>query len=501
VNRPAIESASVDPDEEIDGEDEAETAPEAPVNPWVPMSKGARALLLGALGIYTATCVVGALVSGAPNGGLLAASTLFYLGVLAIPLIAYDDAEHGWFHPLMFGTLFTMAKGLPTRASILIFGLEEHAVIAADAETLTGLVAYDNFLNALALLALYAGFRFVRRPPVPRLRWREPRRLWVVVIAVFVIAGLAMVALIGLSGSFSQHFLNLSLNAASKQFEREVTGIGHLATAAQLPAWILAIVLAYRPELLRKPWFLLLGFSALALVYLATGKRSLLLSPVAVGAVAWMMATRRVPLFRLLLLGGGAFGLFSVLLLVRGVASTGAKDLNDVGVLMAERAEGTFSASLDELSYRAGGYASIYPILHHVPEEVPLLWGESYLTLLARPIPRVIWPTKPRGTDFRTGVTFYNSPWGVPPGAVGEAFWNFHVPGVVGIFFLFGIFKRWLYRLVIEYGEHGFVLFFYAFTALIFAPSENTVTQWLLTLLPALLFAVLTGVVRGRRGS
>lgn len=499
MNAAPAEITPVDPDEEIEIEDAAEELPEAPANPWVPMSKGARAVFLGVLGLYTAMCVVGAPLSGAPNGALLAASTLFYLGMLAIPLIAYDDEQHGWFHPLMFGTLFMMVKGLPTRASILIFGLDEHAVIAASAETLTGLVAYENFLNGLSLLALYAGFHFVRRPPVPRLRWREPRRLWAVVIAVFAIAGLGMVVLIGFSGSFSQHFLNLSLNAASKQFEREVTGIGHLATAAQLPAWVLAIVLAYRPELLRKPWFLGLGFVALALVYLATGKRSLLLSPVAVGAVAWMMATRQVPVFRLLLIGAGAFGLFSVLLLVRGVASTGAKDLNDLGVIMAERAEGTFSASLDELSYRAGGYASIYPILHHVPEEVPLLWGESYLTLLARPIPRVIWPSKPRGTDFRTGVTFYNSPWGVPPGAVGEAFWNFHIPGVVGIFFLFGIFKRWLCRVVLQYGEHGFVIFFYAFTTLIFAPSENTVTQWMLTLLPALLFAAATGIVGRRR--
>ncbi len=501
MNQATADAFPAEPGEEDGIEDDAEGTPEAPANPWVPMSKGARAFFLGALGIYTAACVVGALLSGAPNGALLAASTLFYLGVLAIPLIAYDEAEHGWFHPLMFGTLFAMVKGLPTRATILIFGLEEHAVIAAPAETLTGLVAYENFLNALALLGIYAGFRFVRSPSVPRLRWRAPRRLWAVVMTVFAIAGLAMVVLIGFSGSFSQHFLNLSLNSASKQFETEVTGIGHLATAAQLPAWILAIVLAYRPELLRKPWFLGLGFVALALVYLATGKRSLLLSPVAVGAVAWMMATRRVPVFRLLLLGVGAFGLFSVLLLVRGVASTGAKDLNDLGVLMAERAEGTLSASLNELSYRAGSYASIYPILRYVPEEVPLLWGESYLTLLARPIPRVIWPTKPRGTDFRTGATFYNSPWGVPPGAVGEAFWNFHIPGVVGIFFLFGIFKRWLCRLVLEYGEHGFVLFFYAFTTIIFAPSENTVTQWMLTLLPALLFAAATGIVRGRTGS
>jgi oligosaccharide repeat unit polymerase len=472
---------------------------EAPSNPWVPMPGALRVLLTSALGVTTAVCVIGALLAETPAGPLLAASNLAYLGMLAIPLLAYDREKHGWFHPLVFGTLFTMLMTLPRRISFLIFGLEEHAVIAASAEDLTRLVAAENFLHALALLCLYAGFYFWRRMPAPRLRLGPPRNLAAVIAGVFACAGLAMMALIGLSGSFSQHFLNLSLNSTAKVFETEVTGIGHLATAAQLPAWIMAVVVAYRPELLRKIPFVLLCGCALALVYLATGKRSLLLSPVMVGASAWMMATGRVPLGRLFFLGLGAFGLFAVLLLVRGVASTGARDFSDLGAMMEQRAEGALAATFAELSYRSGSYASIYPILHNVPAEVPLLWGESYLTLLARPIPRVLWPAKPRGTDFRTGVTFYNSPWGVPPGPIGEAFWNFHVPGVMAVFFLFGVFKRWLHNLVLAHGAHGIVIFFYAFTTIIFAPSENTVTQWMLTLLPTLIFAFLTGVFRNRR--
>lgn len=485
--------------EEVDEIDATEEV--APPHPWVPIPPVLRGVFVGILAMYTLVCVFGAILSEAPSGGLLAVSNLFYLVVLAIPLIAYDREEHGWFHPLIFATLFTMLTSLPRRMSFLIFGLDEHAVLPLPAEDLTRLVAYENLLMGISLLSLYAGFYFIKEPALPRLRLRQPKNLWMVVGAVFAIAFIAIAAFVRMSGSFSQHVINLSLNSTAKQFATEITGIGHLATAAQLPAWILTIVMAYKPEYLRKVPFLALCFLALLLVYLATGKRSLLLAPVAVGSIVWMMTTARVPLVRLAMLGVGVFAVFSFLLLVRGVASSGVRDLNEMGLLMAERSEGTVANSLEELSYRSGSYASIYPILHSVPSEVPLLLGESYLTLLARPIPRVIWPTKPRGTDYRTGVTFYNSPWGVPPGPIGEAYWNFHIPGVIGIFFLFGVFKRWLHNLVIRYGDQGIIIFFYAFTTIIFAPSENTITQWMLTLLPALLFGFATGILRPSEGA
>ncbi len=235
------------------------------------------------------------------------------------------------------------------------------------------------------------------------------------------------------------------------------------------------------------------------MTFLATGKRSILITPVAVGAITWMLTVRRVPLFRLLFLGAAMLVVFSMLLVIRGASST-ARNLQDVRAAVSQNADTSVSAGLEELSYRLGGYSSVYPILYYVPDQSPLLWGRSYLLIVGRPTPRAIWPNKPRGTDFMAGLVFFGSPWGVPPGAVGEAFWNFHIPGVIAVFFLFGAFNRWLARFYTRYRWHGIIVFFYAYTLFLFSPEENAITSWMQGLIPVLLFGFAAGIISfGRR--
>ncbi len=475
-----------------------------PDNPWLPISDRMRYFLVGALVVYTLVCVLGALTQSAlnPASPLLALSDLVYLTVLAFPLLAYNKDKSGWFHPLVFATLWTVVKSLPRRTGFFIFGLQEHAVLHLSAEELTRLVAYENFLNALALVSTYVGFYLVRSPRLPRLRLRPPRHIWWVVAGTAVVGLGALAVYIKLSGSLTQHFLNLSLNSAAKSFVTDdVSGVGLLSTVAQWFALALAMTLAYRPEALRKPVFWAACLLALVMAYLAAGKRSELLTPIATGTIAWMLTVRRVPVFRLLLLGAVILVGFSFLLVVRK-AATMARDFGDVKTLVSENADASVSAGLDELSYRLGGYSSVYPILYYVPDQSPLLWGSSYLLLLGRPIPRAIWPSKPRGTDFMAGMVFFGSPWGIPPGPVGEAYWNFHVPGVIGVFLLFGIFNRWLAGLYVKYRAHGLMVFFYVYTVFSLVPAENAITGWMQGLIPVLLFGFATGILRpGSRSS
>ncbi len=475
----------------------------APANPWVPMPDAMRFAFIATLMVYTLVCVVGALANTSENSAspILALSTFVYVAAVAFPLLKYDRERHGWFHPLVFGTLVILVRSLPRDLGLFIFGLEEHAVLSLPKEELTRLVAYANFLNALALVSTYVGFYWVRRLPLPQLRFSPPRRLWTAVMGMAAVSGCALVLLVQLSGSLFQHIQNLSLNVTAKVFVEDASGLGLLGTIGGWFALTLAMALAYRPALLRQPLFWAACVAGLAMLYLGTGKRSLLFSPVAIGTIIWMLRTRQVPVWRLSLLSVGMFAIFSLLLLVRQGAwmSGGAKDFTELTTFVGERAGGSLGAGVDELTYRVGGYSSFFPILHYVPSEVPLLWGQTYLVILARPIPRVLWPNKPRGTDWLTGVTFFNAVWGVPPGPVGEAYWNFHIPGVIGVFFLFGVFLRWLHNLFVKYSEHGIAAFFYAFTIFIFSPTENTITQWLLTLLPMLIFAIVTGAVK--RGS
>lgn len=490
------------PSDDIDGDCNPSAAERsAEDNPWVPMPDFIRYLAIATLGVYAAVCVIGALLNTADNASspLLAFSDLVYFAVLAVPLLAYDRAQHGWFHPLVFGTLYVMVRQLPRSCGMFVYGLESHAILPDSAEELTRLVAYSNFLNTLALAATYAGFHLVRNPPALNLPLRTPSRFGPAIVVAALISFGSLAVLVALSGSITQHVLNLSLNQTARVMETDVAGLGQFVLPAQWFAFFLAILLGYRPESLRRPWFWIASLVALAVVYLAAGKRSILLTPLATGAIVWMMTVRRVPVFRIVALLGVMFLLMSGLLLVRTAIASGAKDLGEVSAMLSDRLDTAVAEQVEEMKVRGGEYTTQYPIFKLVPSESPLLWGETYLVLLARPIPRFLWPEKPRGTDFRAGATFFNAAWGIPPGPVAEAYWNFHVPGVIGVYFLFGAFYRWLHNTFLRQGHHGLVVYVYAFTLLVLTPTENTITGWMMNLMPTVLFGLATGALR--RGS
>jgi hypothetical protein len=101
--------------------------------------------------------------------------------------------------------------------------------------------------------------------------------------------------------------------------------------------------------------------------------------------------------------------------------------------------------------------------------------------------------------DVQANRAFYGADWGLPPGAVGEAYWNFHVPGVLVVFFLFGVFKRWLANLVIHYPEAPGIMAIYMISLFYFDPSQNGFQAWLYAVVPALLMIRLGGLVKAAR--
>lgn len=466
-------------------------------NPWVSIPDGIRYAILLVVSLYAGICGFLALAHPEQNAAtpLLVLSSVFYLGMLVLPLVVYDDEKHGWFHPLIFLSLKVLILTIPRRTPLFLYGLTEHAVLQLSVEELTTLVAYENFLLALALLATYAGYTLVRQSWMPRLRIHPAVRLPPAIVASALITSVALVLLIGLSGSFSQHFLNLSLNVSAKVFEGDATAYTLISVFVGLLATALVLLLAYRPQQIRRPLFWILALLALGAIYLATGKRSHVVNPVLLGAVTWMLTVGRVPLFRLLLAGAVVFVAFSFMSVIRG-ASTNAGSLEEVWARADFNFTGAAVAQGEEFNARAGSYNSLYPILHYVPEQSPLLWGETYLTILLRPIPRALMPSKPRGTDFRAGVEFFNATWGVPPGPIGEAFWNFHIPGVIVVFFLTGAFYRWLVDFYRQYRGEGIVTVLYVTVLNGFSPTENVITLLMHAFLVWLILAYITGALR-----
>lgn len=88
-------------------------------------------------------------------------------------------------------------------------------------------------------------------------------------------------------------------------------------------------------------------------------------------------------------------------------------------------------------------------LLDIVPSQVAHSYGSTYFLWLVAPIPRSIWPEKPIvriGGVLGAKVYGTRDTNGIPPGFVGEAYYNFGWLGIPFVAFLFGAGIRWFYE-------------------------------------------------------
>ena len=145
--------------------------------------------------------------------------------------------------------------------------------------------------------------------------------------------------------------------------------------------------------------------------------------------------------------------------------------------------------------------AGSLPVLARVPERVPLLMGSSYLAAVAVVVPRKVWKGKPRQVGGLTGMTFFNTHAGVPPGPVAEAYWNFHIPGVLIVFGLLGMFHRWLANTYLHYAASpGAIAVYVATLIYTYSPGSTAIVGAVLNLGP-MVFIMLAHRLIARRPS
>ena len=85
-------------------------------------------------------------------------------------------------------------------------------------------------------------------------------------------------------------------------------------------------------------------------------------------------------------------------------------------------------------------------IVNAIPNQLDLQYGKTIAVWAIAVIPRDIWNSKPliSSGPIIGSIIYGNRVSGVPPGFVGDLYWNFHLPGVV----LGGLFLGWLLRWV-----------------------------------------------------
>lgn len=477
---------------------------DAQANPFVPMQ---RWTVLGILifGAFYLFGVMGVALFNTGTGGISMAWVALTSGWLIFwtfyPFVNYKP-EYGWCHPLVLGACVSIVNMVMRSTTLFMGGLDEHIMLPDKwPEELNMIFAYGNFINSLALIALYFGFARGPRLPVPQLNAppAASSRLYFVLLIFLGISVAAFVLYIHLYGGMSSYAKSLAFGMAKKiELADDVDGIGPYAVTTKMATIVAVVWVCAQAAAFRSPIFWVLGLSALTMAYMSEGKRSGMIFPAILILLCWMLRNRQVPYLRLAVVAVTTFLLFGVLAMLRSTNWSDTQHLNLSALQETSLAE-MASESREELVLRSGAGSSFFAIIARVPKEKKLLLGKTYLEWGLRFLPREFWPDKPRGVDVQANQTFMGDDWGTPAGPVGEAYWNFHIPGVVLIFFLVGVLKRWLADLLIRHPEAPGVMAIYMITLFYFEPSQNGFRLWIYAIVPALIMLRLGGLIRGRQ--
>ncbi|HEY0377645.1 MAG TPA: O-antigen polymerase [Pyrinomonadaceae bacterium] len=425
---------------------------------------------------------------------MLCLAQVFNFAVILFPIIFYKPS-FGWFHPLVFYTCQYLLFQFRSYATYLQ-GISRHKALGEYSnEDMVLLVAFALTLHAISTLAYYFGFWFGPNLKVLRDHFRSPRNLPVKAFVVVILSVVVFWFYVESNGGLEAHLL-------SWQEGR------HEALAGEY-YWIILIKFAALASLLwfalirsaiYQPLFWVCAVVSIVINFLATGSRGTTVSFFIIGMLVWMLREKKFAPTRILMIGVLGVVLISFLGNFRTRIWKGDISLSSETEEMSLTEY--FEQGAVESAERAWASSGLLPILARVPEDVDLLYGSSYLAVLTIPIPRSVWSDKPGQIGGLVGETFFNSPSGTPPGPIGEAYWNFHIPGVVIVFFIFGTFHKWLVQSFVRYQQYPAAILIYLTVLFTLDPSTPALVVCLMLVVPLIILLRLTGALsfRGRAG-
>ncbi|TVQ45907.1 MAG: O-antigen polysaccharide polymerase Wzy [Gloeocapsa sp. DLM2.Bin57] len=422
--------------------------------------------------------------------------------MLYLPIFFYRKS-YGWFHPLVFIPLYTFAFNLPTFIPKVITLLVEgsgslnYVPITSVAlrgwgqESLINLNAFASLVTIISLGAYYLGFFLLPAPKTPKLRLRPIKYPGIKTLVAVLFSLLVFAIFLQLHGGLGGHLIANWLggrhaNLAGKYYWAFFINFGLVGCLIWLGMDSTAFI---------KPLFWGCAITAMMTRFLYSGSRGSVIFFLMIGVMIWMMRkgrfsfTKVIVIILVAILGVGILGTFRNV-----VRDTGVADVTTLTDLQGgiTKAIGNDEEAGELTGGRNGGPL---PMLAYVPKREGYLYGSTYLAAVTLFIPRSIWPDKPGLCGSRASRTFYfeNANWGIPCGSIGEAYWNFGIPGVCVAFFLYGYFHKWLANSFRKYsGEVGMIVL-YAIALFYIRPDTTVIMKAVQLLIQAVILLYLWG--------
>lgn len=396
--------------------------------------------------------------TGASLIWLRAVSNALYQCTLFFPILFMRRV--GIFHPLAFPSLYDAAfsvvfdpahlflpfltanrQFLETSTSYSLF------LMGVGGEQYSNLNIKLDIICSIFLLCTYAGFMFLRsRTKVGIDHRRDIDRFLPAASACYLmLAILGGFVFIMARGGVEQQILSFY-----KGRYETLSGLGVFSTPVKTA--VIALMLWVGATLGRRlPWLLtILGLCLIPPYWLVDGSRSSLVMLLLSVIVVYSLKVRSIPKKALVLAGIFAFMAFGLLGLLRQdyhATEVNFSIFSGAGLLEAVQ------ASQLETNKRGAEEGDI-AVIKAMDRMGPLM-GRSYLSVLALPVPRAIWPDKPKNIfTYVNWVAFQGKPidslapstWGIPVRPATEAYWNFGYLGLAFAGLIVGIGQRAIFN-------------------------------------------------------
>lgn len=469
-------------------------------NPFLSISKHQKAFLIILLVLYNIFVHLSWLM-GTNDFGVhqlvMLWSMSLYLFVLGAPFII-DYNSKGWFEPLFFTSLSYVVSFAAKKTNLHLTGmLFNEGVPGFSYDELTDLVTFENLLNTLSVLATYLGYSLFFSNSKTIFKYERKTNIWPAVITLYVALIAVTAYYVQKSGGVWNHLVNVSRNVETRQFDSEFVSVSSLDAIISMSSVILVFVVAHSNNKVSNLIMIFLVALTCILAFLGNGRRSSVIYSIILWLSTKCLVSIRLQLKSLVFMVIISIFVFGSVAIWRGEVSS-SRNTGEMPLPSLSVSE-MLNRSTDEIKVRSSTSAAIYPLLALVPTEVGLLYGQSYIENIYRLVPRLIWPDKPRGVDYKAGQIFFSANWGMPVGAVGEAYWNFHIPGVGLVFICFGAFLRWLKNLYLHSFQNSGVIPFYIITLFLFSPTQTGFRLWFFSVTQLMFLNFIAGVGRRNR--
>lgn len=404
------------------------------------------------------------------------------------PILFYQPKKMGWLHPFILPTVIGLVLSFAKNYSEFLhpfsfMELRDFSYIGLETfsdREIAMTIIKGNLIKLIALLSYYLGFFQFSNIHVPRLLLYIPSCLTLRV---------AIVGLLGLGTASVIIYQNGGVEAtvlglAGGRFRfREKIGGGHFVALTEILRYAWLLWFAYRPKAIQNPIFWLYVLGSLATVFIVTGSRSSIIIPLIFFGIIYVLHHRSIPVFSILIAGFCGILLVGALGQIRAMGNR-SESIN-LDVLFQTSIKEKIELTNREAESRVSGNMMV---LGKAMDQVGPLWGRTYLAGVFFWVPRAIWKNKPRGAGAYAGnILYYNrslsdnsfggDALAIPVSAANEAYWNFWYPGVFLVYFLFGLFHKFMTKIFVKNRDHAIIWVFFVLSIAVFEPTTRKIVS------------------------